>query len=156
MRLVGFGAEAAVAVGWLYLRNYLTSGDPFGLAIHAIGDQSPLRLSQSALANFAQHLGDLEITTWFASGWAELVPAPLWLLTTYRLIYGNKRAPARTYDLPGISGYLTGKNFYIAAPTQPEPMTIVKRPRVGVDYAGHWARRHLRFYIKGNPFVSKR
>lgn len=51
---------------------------------------------------------------------------------------------------------LTGKNFYIAAPTQPEPMTIVKRPRVGVDYAGHWARRHLRFYIKGNPFVSKR
>lgn len=51
---------------------------------------------------------------------------------------------------------LTGKNFYIAAPAKNEPMTIVKRPRVGVDYAGHWARRHLRFYIKGNPFVSKR
>jgi len=32
---------------------------------------------------------------------------------------------------------------------------VVKRPRVGVDYAGHWARRLLRFYIKGNPFVSK-
>jgi DNA-3-methyladenine glycosylase len=51
---------------------------------------------------------------------------------------------------------LTGKNFYIAAPTRPEPFIIVKRPRVGVDYAGHWARRHLRFYIKENPFVSKR
>ncbi len=51
---------------------------------------------------------------------------------------------------------LTGKNFYIAAPTPSEPITMVKRPRVGVDYAGHWARRHLRFYIKGNPFVSKR
>jgi DNA-3-methyladenine glycosylase len=51
---------------------------------------------------------------------------------------------------------LTGKNFYIATPTKSEPMTIVKKPRVGVDYAGHWARRHLRFYIKGNPFVSKR
>jgi DNA-3-methyladenine glycosylase len=51
---------------------------------------------------------------------------------------------------------LTGKNFYIAAPTKSEPMTIVKRPRVGVDYAGHWARRHLRFYANGNPFVSKR
>lgn len=50
---------------------------------------------------------------------------------------------------------LTGKNFYIAAPGKSEPMAIVKRPRVGVDYAGHWARRHLRFYIKGNPFVSK-
>jgi len=35
-------------------------------------------------------------------------------------------------------------------------VVVVKRPRVGVDYAGHWARRHLRFYIKGNPFVSKR
>jgi len=51
---------------------------------------------------------------------------------------------------------LTGKNFYIAAPANTGPVTIVKRPRVGVDYAGHWARRHLRFYIKGNPFVSKR
>ena len=56
-----------------------------------------------------------------------------------------------------LNGYdLTGKNFYIAAPAKSEPAVIVKRPRVGVDYAGHWARRHLRFYIKGNPFVSKR
>jgi DNA-3-methyladenine glycosylase len=31
---------------------------------------------------------------------------------------------------------------------------IVKSPRIGVDYARHWAKRHLRFYIKGNPFVS--
>lgn len=51
---------------------------------------------------------------------------------------------------------LTGNNFYIATPTKSEPVTIVKRPRVGVDYAGHWAKRHLRFYIKGNPFISKR
>ena len=51
---------------------------------------------------------------------------------------------------------LTGNNFYIATPTKSEPVTIVKRPRVGVDYAGHWAKRHLRFYIKENPFVSKR
>jgi DNA-3-methyladenine glycosylase len=33
---------------------------------------------------------------------------------------------------------------------------IVKRPRIGVDYAGHWARRHLRFYLAGNPFISRR
>lgn len=51
---------------------------------------------------------------------------------------------------------LTGKNFYLAAPPENQPLRIVKRPRVGVDYAGHWARRHLRFYIKDNPFVSKR
>ncbi len=51
---------------------------------------------------------------------------------------------------------LTGKSFYLAAPAENQPLRIVKRPRVGVDYAGHWARRHLRFYIKDNPFVSKR
>ncbi|MGE5241902.1 MAG: DNA-3-methyladenine glycosylase [Bacteroidota bacterium] len=51
---------------------------------------------------------------------------------------------------------LTGNNFYIAAPNKSEPITIIRRPRVGVDYAGRWARRHLRFYIKENPFVSKR
>lgn len=50
---------------------------------------------------------------------------------------------------------LTGDNFYLARPPRREPITIVKRPRIGVDYAGHWARRLLRFYIKGNPYVSK-
>ena len=32
---------------------------------------------------------------------------------------------------------------------------IIKRPRIGVEYAGAWAKRHLRFYIAGNPFVSR-
>ena len=50
---------------------------------------------------------------------------------------------------------LLSDDFYIAEPTELEPLAIVKRPRVGVDYAGYWARRHLRFYIKGNPFVSR-
>ena len=36
-----------------------------------------------------------------------------------------------------------------------DPIRIVKRPRVGVDYARHWVRRLLRFYIRGNPFVSR-
>ncbi len=50
---------------------------------------------------------------------------------------------------------LLSDDFYIAAPDHGEEMVIVKRPRVGVDYAGHWAKRHLRFYLKGNPFVSR-
>jgi DNA-3-methyladenine glycosylase len=50
---------------------------------------------------------------------------------------------------------LLSDDFYIAAPPESEPLVIVKRPRVGVDYARHWARRHLRFYLKGNSFVSK-
>ena len=51
---------------------------------------------------------------------------------------------------------LLSHDFFIAAPAESEPLVIVKRPRVGVGYAGYWARRHLRFYIKGNPFVSRR
>ncbi len=50
---------------------------------------------------------------------------------------------------------LLSDDFYIAAPLKGKPFTIVKRPRIGVDYAGRWARRHLRFFIKGNPFVSR-
>jgi len=50
---------------------------------------------------------------------------------------------------------LLSDDFYIAAPDQTEKFTIVKRPRIGVDYAGRWAKRLLRFYIKGNPFVSR-
>jgi DNA-3-methyladenine glycosylase len=50
---------------------------------------------------------------------------------------------------------LLSDDFYIAAPTESEIFKIVKCPRIGVDYAKHWARRHLRFYIKGNPYISK-
>jgi DNA-3-methyladenine glycosylase len=50
---------------------------------------------------------------------------------------------------------LVSDDFYIAAAPKAEPLAIVKRPRVGVAYAGNWARRLLRFYIRGNPFVSR-
>lgn len=48
---------------------------------------------------------------------------------------------------------LLSDDFYIADGSAPS--RIVKRPRIGVDYAGHWACRHLRFYIAGNPFISR-
>lgn len=51
---------------------------------------------------------------------------------------------------------LTSENFYIAADANPSRFTLVKRPRIGVDYAGQWARRLLRFYVKGNAYVSRR
>lgn len=50
---------------------------------------------------------------------------------------------------------LLGEEFFIAAPPRAESFVIAKRPRVGVDYAGRWAKRHLRFYIQDNPFVSR-
>ncbi|WP_419190416.1 DNA-3-methyladenine glycosylase [Saltatorellus ferox] len=33
---------------------------------------------------------------------------------------------------------------------------IVVCPRIGVDYAGEWAKKPLRYYVKGNPNVSVR
>lgn len=50
---------------------------------------------------------------------------------------------------------LVSDDFFIAAPAVAEKFSIIKRPRIGVDYAGSWARRRLRFYIKGNSFVSR-
>lgn len=51
---------------------------------------------------------------------------------------------------------LLSDDFFIAAAEGSERLVVVKRPRIGVDYAKHWARRLLRFYIKGNPWVSRK
>lgn len=51
---------------------------------------------------------------------------------------------------------LLSRELFIDDPGDERTVRIVKRPRIGVDYAGHWARRLLRFYIAGNPFVSRK
>jgi DNA-3-methyladenine glycosylase len=52
---------------------------------------------------------------------------------------------------------LLSKDFYIASDEENEKFKIIKRPRIGVDYAGDiWANKLLRFYIEGNPYVSKK
>lgn len=50
---------------------------------------------------------------------------------------------------------LLSEDFFVAADADTASIKVVKRPRIGVDYAGAWASRHLRFYIKANPFVSR-
>jgi DNA-3-methyladenine glycosylase len=50
---------------------------------------------------------------------------------------------------------LVSEDLFIAAREGDARLWVVKRPRIGVDYAGHWARRLLRFYIRGNPHVSR-
>jgi DNA-3-methyladenine glycosylase len=50
---------------------------------------------------------------------------------------------------------LISRDLFIAAPPNAKPFGIVNRPRIGVSYAKHWRNRLLRFYIKGNPFVSR-
>jgi DNA-3-methyladenine glycosylase len=73
---------------------------------------------------------------------------------------GSTRGPGRLCKAMHIdrrlNGHdLVGDDFFIEDPFDAETPRIVRRPRVGVDYAGRWAKRHLRFYIRGNPFVSK-
>lgn len=63
------------------------------------------------------------------------------------------RAMAIGRDLNGHD--LLDADFHIAGEPPGESLRIVKRPRIGVDYAGRWAHRHLRFYIAGNPFISR-
>jgi DNA-3-methyladenine glycosylase len=76
-------------------------------------------------------------------------------------VRGRTQGPALLCKAMGIDGQLTGHDllsgtFHIADPRDDVAIAIVKRPRIGVDYARHWARRLLRFYIRGNPFVSKK
>lgn len=47
-----------------------------------------------------------------------------------------------------------GGNFYLADDGAPPPRRAASA-RIGVDYAGAWAARKLRFYVRGDPYVSK-
>ena len=70
--------------------------------------------------------------------------------------------PALLCRAMGIDGRLNGHDLlsdalFIRRPRVREDIRLVRRPRIGVDYAGHhWSRRLLRFYIRGNPFVSRK
>jgi DNA-3-methyladenine glycosylase len=75
-------------------------------------------------------------------------------------IKGRTQGPGLLCNALRIDKRLTGHDllsddFYVAMPPKTNSFTIVKRPRIGVDYAKHWAKRRLRFYIKDNPFVSR-
>lgn len=49
---------------------------------------------------------------------------------------------------------LLSDNLFIAN-SKSNPINIAATPRIGVSYAKEWARKPLRFYIKGNAFVSR-
>ena len=59
----------------------------------------------------------------------------------------------------GVDGSLNGASLvdgplWIAAPRG--PVEVAARLRIGVDYAGEWAQRPLRFVVVGDPHVSRR
>jgi DNA-3-methyladenine glycosylase len=74
-------------------------------------------------------------------------------------VEGRTQGPGLLCRAMGITKTLNAHDllkddFFITEPADATTQIIVKRPRIGVDYAGRWAKRHLRFYIRGNDYVS--
>ena len=73
----------------------------------------------------------------------------------------DTRGPGRLCKAMGIDLSLNGHDllsgdFHLLPRIPAEDVDIVSGPRVGVDYAGEWAAKPLRFYIQGNPFISRK
>jgi DNA-3-methyladenine glycosylase len=51
---------------------------------------------------------------------------------------------------------LTSDHFFIVDSGADEKIQIIKKPRIGVDYAGEWAKKLLRFYIKDSTYISRK
>jgi DNA-3-methyladenine glycosylase len=51
---------------------------------------------------------------------------------------------------------VTSSRIFLSAPDVPENFNVTVTPRINVAYAGEWAHAPLRFYITGNPYVSRR
>jgi len=82
-------------------------------------------------------------------------------LEPVRNVEARTQGPALLCKAMDIDNRLNGRDlvsgdFHIADPGRSERIVIAKAPRIGVDYAGRWAKRLLRFYIKDNAFVSRR
>src|SRR5688572_31223901 len=74
---------------------------------------------------------------------------------------GRAQGPGLLCKAMGIDRRMDGHDLvsdtlYLRAPPAQQPFRIVRRPRIGVEYAGVWARRLLRFYVAGNAYVSRK
>lgn len=59
-----------------------------------------------------------------------------------------------TTQLNGID--LIHNKYFFLEETHDTDFEIIEKPRVGVDYAGAWKDKLLRFYIKNNTFISRK
>ena len=50
---------------------------------------------------------------------------------------------------------VAGERLFIERGTRIAPARIVAAPRIGVAYAAEWAAKPLRFYVAGNPNVTR-
>src|ERR1043166_617207 len=51
---------------------------------------------------------------------------------------------------------LLGNRVWIEEGVSVSPREIARGPRIGIDYAENWKDKPWRFWVKDNPFVSKR
>jgi DNA-3-methyladenine glycosylase len=51
---------------------------------------------------------------------------------------------------------LVGDRVWLEAGVSISPREIARGPRIGIDYAESWVKKPWRFWIKDNPFVSRR
>ncbi len=70
------------------------------------------------------------------------------------------RGPGKVTRALGLDRSLTGRaldgdELFVAATADAGAVAVARGPRVGVDYAGRWAARLLRFAIAGHPAVSR-
>jgi DNA-3-methyladenine glycosylase len=82
-------------------------------------------------------------------------------LEPVRHLVGNTRGPGLLCRAMGIDRRLNGHDlesddFFIAAPITDEIFPVIRRPRIGVAYAGEWAARPLRLYIGNSDFISRK
>jgi DNA-3-methyladenine glycosylase len=80
-------------------------------------------------------------------------------LEPVRGIEGRTQGPALLCRTLGIDrrhngSDLTRGNLCIASRPEEERPAIARSSRIGVQYAGSWARRRLRFYIRGSAYIS--
>jgi DNA-3-methyladenine glycosylase len=49
-----------------------------------------------------------------------------------------------------------GKELWLEQRSKLSLIEVVRTPRIGVDYAGNWAKKPLRFYLAHNSYVSRK
>lgn len=75
-------------------------------------------------------------------------------------IQGRTQGPGLLSKAMGINTNLNGHdllsdNLFITSDEYEPPECIIETSRIGVHYAKEWSYKLLRFYIKGNSFISR-
>lgn len=82
-------------------------------------------------------------------------------LEPVRGIDGRTSGPGLLTRAMGITRVLDGcdllsDDFHVAHDPDAGAFRVATASRIGVGYAGRWSARLLRFYVRDNPFVSRR